>query len=213
MADRTVRLRAGLDLGVAALVAAALAVMIGDQVRHDAFVPEEYFSYFTIQSSLLNVVVLAVGGYALLRSGGVSTRYAMARASVVAYGVVTGVVYNALLRGIDPEPGAFVSEIGWPNEVVHVVVPVYLAVEWVLNAHRPRLPRSVIGVALVYPLLWVVFALVRGGLDGWYPYDFLDPGTAGWLGTAAYVVGIAAFIAALVAGARAVNLRQARGGG
>lgn len=206
------RVWGALDLAAAALVVAALAVMIGDQVRNDAFMPEEYFSYFTIQSSLINIAVLGFGGVALLRVGSVSTRYTIVRAGVVAYGVVTGVVYNALLRGIDPEPGVFVSDITWPNEVVHVVLPLYLAVEWVLHRGRSRLPTSVIGFGLIYPLAWVIFSLVRGATDGWYPYDFLDPDTAGWGGTAAYVVGIAVFITLLVTGEMAINRRQARSG-
>lgn len=156
-------------------------------------------------------MVLAWGGLALLRVGRVTTAYTIVRAGAVAYGVVTGVVYSALLRGLDPEPGVFVSEILWPNEVVHVVLPLYLTVEWVLHRGRPRLPTSGIGFGLIYPLGWVVFALVRGAADGWYPYDFLDPNTAGWAGTAAYVVGIALFITLLVAGAMAVNRRLARG--
>lgn len=38
---RSTRVWGGLDLAAAALVVAALAVMIGDQVRNDAFIPDE----------------------------------------------------------------------------------------------------------------------------------------------------------------------------
>lgn len=208
------RVWAAADLAVAALVAAAIATMIGDQAVNGAFALDEYFAYFTIQTNLLDVVVLVVGGLALLRRGEQSPGYATVRACAVAYAVVTGVVYNALLRGLPAAPGDYVTQIGWPNEVVHVVGPAYLALEWVLHRSRPLPGRSLgslVAVGVAYPVVWVVLTLVRGGLDGldgWYPYDFLDPAQpAGVVGVAAHVVGIAAFIALLLVGTRLVRGR------
>jgi hypothetical protein len=50
--------------------------------------------------------------------------------------------------------------------------------------------------ALIYPLAWVGFSLVRGAMTGWWPYPFLDPtGPNGVTGVVVYVAGIAAFMA------------------
>jgi hypothetical protein len=42
---------------------------------------------------------------------------------------------------------------------------------------------------LIFPIVWVVLTLVRGAVDGWYPYPFLDPGNGGYR-TVAYHIGV-----------------------
>ena len=43
---------------------------------------------------------------------------------------------------------------------------------------------------LVYPILWVRLTLLRGAVDGWYPYPFLDPADGGYGMVAIVVVAI-----------------------
>ncbi|TFD73173.1 Pr6Pr family membrane protein [Cryobacterium fucosi] len=188
-----------LRLLVGLLVFASIATQIADQLAHDAFNAGEYFGYFTIQSSLMNVVVLLVGGSLALRVREDTELLTRVRMCVLAYAVVTGVVYNLLLRNLPPE--GFVG-IAWPNEVLHVWAPIFIVVDWLFAPGRPALAWTRLGFAIVYPLAWVVFALVRGTLTGFYTYPFLDPtGPGGTLGVAFYVLGIAAFIIAIAAAA------------
>ena len=174
-------------------VFAAITTQITDKVLNNAFVPTEYFSYVTIQSSLMNVVALIVGGVFALRFSRDTELLTTVRMSLVAYAVIVGVVYNVLLRDI-PVVG-FVSSITWPNEVIHVVIPIFLVLEFLLAPGRVPLRYSRLWFAVTYPLAWVAFTLVRGPLTGWYPYPFLEPdGPGGWPSVMLYVVGIAAFI-------------------
>ncbi|MDR9396045.1 Pr6Pr family membrane protein [Pontimonas sp.] len=191
-------------LGVLALLAAtglavALFTQISDQIHHGAFVPEEYFSYFSIQTSLANVLALTAYGLYQLQSATDSPGLLGLRHALVAYAVVTGSVYNLLLRDLPPEPGGFVSEIAFPNEVIHVIIPVYLVADWILSPHGLKLPWWSMLWGLFYPLAWLAATLLRGELTGWYPYAFLDPSSgAGWAGVGAHVLGIALFIGALL---------------
>lgn len=199
------------SLGIFALVAAAtlavaLFTQIFDQIHHQAFVPEEYFSYFSIQTSIANMVVLTITGLHQLQSHTDSPALVGLRHSLVAYAVVTGSVYNLLLRDLPAEPGAFVSTVPFPNEVLHVVIPVYLVVDWILSPHGAALPWRSMAIGLVYPLAWLGGTLVRGDLTGWYPYAFLNPtSAAGWSGVGAHVVGIALLITALLAAGFMLN--------
>jgi hypothetical protein len=179
-------------------VLAAIGTQITDKVINNAFVPAEYFSYVTIQSSLMNIVVLLVGGIFALRYSRDTELLTAVRMSLVAYAIIVGVVYNVLLRDIVSV--GYVSPITWPNEVIHVIIPVFLVIEWLLAPGRAALSFKRIGFAVAYPLLWVGFTLVRGPLTGWYPYPFLEPnGPGGWPSVWIYVVGIASFIIVMAA--------------
>lgn len=186
-----------LRIAAGLLVLAAVVTQITDQLANDAFVPQEYFAYFTIESSLMNVVTLVVAGVFALRHSFDTALLTSVRMAIVTYAVVTGCVYNVLLRNI-PDTGF--QGIGWPNDVLHVIIPIYIALDWLVSPGRARLPWSAIWVAVSYPLAWVAFTLIRGIATGWFPYPFLRPeGPGGWASVVAYVVGIASFIVILAA--------------
>ena len=185
-----------LRIVAAAAVLAAIVTQIVSRVAGGVFDPAEYFSFFTIQSGLINIVTLAVGGVMALRLSRDTVAYTTVRASVVAYAVVTGIVYNLLLRGA-PERELVGPQ--WPTEILHVVAPIVIVLDWLLSPGRPALPWSALRVALVYPVAWLAYTLLRGGVTGLYPYPFIDPATDGWGSVIAYIVGLTAFIFALVA--------------
>jgi hypothetical protein len=184
-----------LRLAAACLVFAAIVTQIVDQLTAGVFVPAEYFSYFTVQSSMMNVVVLGTGGYLALRYRTDTTLYTGVRMATVTYAVVTGVVYNLLLRGLPPT--GYVG-IQWPNEVEHVWIPLYILIDWLFATGRARLAWTWIWAAIAFPLVWCAFTLVRGTATGWFPYPFINPNEpAGVVGVVGYIVGIASFIVGL----------------
>ena len=206
-----------LRLVAALVVFVTIATQIADRVIHDAFAPGEYFSYFTIQSGLITIVVFAVGGAMALRRRDDTVLFTAVRVSTLAYAVITAGVYNLLLRGIPYE--GFLG-LQWPNEVLHVWIPIVVVLDWLLSPGRPALPWSALRVAVVFPVLWLVYTLVRGGFTAVYPYPFLDPATAGWGSVIAYIVALTAVIVGLVAlgilysrvNARTGSLRPTRRG-
>ncbi|MBW8871029.1 MAG: Pr6Pr family membrane protein [Leifsonia sp.] len=165
-----------------------------------------FFSFFTIDSNVLGVVVLGIGAVLLLvHRGDDPGWYTGLRAAAVTYLVTTGVVYNLLLRNISLAQG---TTVGWSNEVLHVIAPAYLLIDWLFAPGRtPLRMRAVWGIA-VFPIVWAVYTLIRApfaadpvtGEGPWYPYPFLNPATSpnGYLSVAFYVVLIAVVI--LVAG-------------
>lgn len=175
-----------------------IVIQVANRVVNDAFDPWEYFSYFTIESSLINIVVFAVGAVMALRFAEDTRLYTVVRMSTVSYAIVTAGVYNLLLRNVPYE--GFVG-LEWPNEVIHVWVPLFILLDWFLSPGKPRIGWSALGAALVYPIAWLTYTLVRGAFSGIYPYPFIDPtGGGGWPSVAAYIVGLSAFIAAVTAG-------------
>jgi hypothetical protein len=128
----------------------------------------------------------------LLR-GGDSARIAVLRLCVATYMATTGVVYNLLLRGIELPQG---QTVPWSNEVLHVVAPLLLVLDWLLAPGRRRVEWKAIGAVVAFPIVWAVYTLIRGPIAGWYPYPFLDPSLAptGYASVAFYVVLIAVII-------------------
>ncbi len=171
----------------------ALGFQIIEKILNNAMIADQYFSYFTIQSSFIAGAVLIVGGVSALSSVEDSLRYTLARMSIVTYAVVTALVYNVLLRGI-PYSGFHPSP--WPGELMHVWIPIFILLDWLFSPGRPRLRWTGLRIVIIYPLAWLAYTLIRGAFTGWYPYPFLEPST-GWLSVATYVVGIAAFIVGL----------------
>ena len=175
-----------------------------------------FFSFFTVESNIAAAVVLLVGaGLAIAGRTTDPAWFAVARASVATYMVVTGIVYNLLLRGIELPQG---STLGWSNEVLHVVVPVFLLLDWIFAPGRIPLGAKRIWPILVFPVVWVLYTLVRGplvvdqvyGNDFWYPYPFLNPNTSanGYLSVAFYVVLISAVIGLVAAGILWISRRR-----
>ncbi len=186
-----IRLVAGLGLAV------TIGVQIGDRVANDAFDPWEYFSYFTIQTSLFNIVVLVAGGLLAIRLPRDTGLFTTVRMATLTYAIVTAGVYNLLLRGI-PSTDSFVS-LSWPNEIVHVWVPLLLVLDWLLVPGRPALPWKSLWVVPTYPVAWAGYTFIRAAASGGeiYPYPFLDPATDGWGSVFVYIVGLTAGLVGL----------------
>jgi len=182
------------NLLMSVVVARAVQGLIEFRVETGVFDPTKDFMYFTIQVSIASVFVFALGAYIGLFRRVDPYWYSVLRASLVPWALITAAVYNVLLR---PEPmfGTLWEMIRRPNELVHLWIPLFIAVEWVLQPGRARLTLRVLALATVYPWLYVTVCLIRGGIDGWYPYPFLEPnGPLGWTGPLEFMLAASLFI-------------------
>ncbi|TAL41840.1 MAG: hypothetical protein EPN91_09760 [Salinibacterium sp.] len=177
-------------IAAALTLAFALGFQIVEKTVHNDLVPSEYFSFFTIQVSIIAIVVLFAGGMVALRHPTDSAAYTTIRMSVLAYAIMTAVVYNLLLRGL-PDTGFVAS--AWPGEIMHVWIPIVMALDWLLAPGRARLRFGALVIVLIYPVAWLLYTFVRGAIVGWYPYPFLEPST-GLPSVAAYIGAIFVFV-------------------
>jgi hypothetical protein len=205
-------LRVGIAAAIVAAIVGQLLLSLGYWesigVENRGAHVVHFFSFFTIESNVLSVVAMLVGAYFLLfRRGDDPAWYGFFRAAVVTYMVTTGIVYNILLRGVELPQG---STLGWSNEILHLIGPVYLLVDWLFAPGRTPLgAKKLLGV-IVFPLVWVAYTLIRGpfatdyvqGNSYWYPYPFLNPNLndQGYGVVAIYAVAIAAVIALVASG-------------
>ncbi len=170
----------------------AIAVQAADLQARGVLVPQNFLSYFTIQSNLIAVAVFLVG-VAWWRTAPTPV-WELVRGASVLHMTITFVVFAVLLSGTDVD-----TAIPWVNSVVHQVMPLAVIADWLLDPPRHPIPLRTSLRWLTYPLLWLGYTLVRGATTAWYPYPFLDPANGGYGSVALYTVTILVFGAALCA--------------
>jgi hypothetical protein len=161
--------RAGSIVMVVAAVAAQ-AVVLAD---NDAFDPSRFFAFFTILSNLIGVAAFA---WLLARGDKPRSRgLELLRGAAAVYLTVTFFVVIFLLSGVDVQ-----LQLGWVDVALHKIFPIIVVADWILDPPTTRLSMRDGLLWLAFPLAWTGVTLVRGALDGWYPYPFLDPADGGY---------------------------------
>ena len=192
-----------LRTAVALLGLTAIVSTFFDTATRATINPFNFFGFFTMQSNILLVVVLLVSAVVFFSGRRQSNGLVLARGCATTYIVITGVVYNLLLAG---QAGGVT--LAWANTTLHVILPLYAALDWVIFSDRSALPWNKLWVALIYPVVWIIVVLIRGATDGWVPYPFLNP-AQGYGVVALYAVAIAVaavVFASLVWAASRLNL-------
>ena len=143
--------------------------------------------FFTILTNLAVAVAMTMVAFGKRVSPGVEGGLTLAI-------LLVGVVYALLLQKLYHLTGAAL----FPDTLMHKVSPIAMAAYWLLFArHRPMRWNEPLWWS-IYPLAYFAYALVRGAIEGIYPYPFMDVGKIGAAQTAVNAAAIAA--AFLVAG-------------
>ena len=195
----------------AAVVVCGIAIQLAVTANgHEGFFPDNpdrvfnVFAYFTIQSNLL------LGGTTLMLAlqpdRPQSTLFRTLRLNGMLCIAVTGIVYHLVLAGQDdPQGWAAVS-----NFLLHTLAPVVGVVGWLLFGPRGQTDARIVSWSIVYPLLWLVFTLVRGEFVGFYPYPFVDVDEHGYGRVLLNCLLVAILFLALAAGASYLDRRLRR---
>lgn len=131
---------------------------------------EEFLSYFTVTTNI--VVALCFTALWLFRSSKWGDFFAKPTTltAITVYIVVVGLIYNTMLRGL-------IVLNGWPraaDELLHVVSPIIFLIFWIFFVDKSSLKYKSAAIWLVYPLIYVIFTVIRGYFINRYPYPFID---------------------------------------
>ena len=153
-----------------------------------------YFSYFTILSNIFAIVSITVQLMAPSGKLGKFFSGSSVQSAIALYIAIVGIVYNTVLR--------FVWDFeGWDrvaNELLHVVVPVLYFIYWYLYVPKGTLKWKQSIVWLIFPLIYIIYSLIRGPIADWYPYFFINVKQLGY--STAYTYMFFVFVAFLVVG-------------
>jgi hypothetical protein len=159
------------------------------------------FCFFTIQS---NLIVLVTSAMLALRVRRKPTWFWVLRLDGVLCIAVTFVVFHVALSDLqDLEGLARLADF-----LLHTASPVLCVLGWLLFGPRGRTSWRIVWLSVLFPVAWLVFALVRGPLVGdYYPYPFLDVGAHGYPTVLLNAALVAALFLGLAAGAHLLDRR------
>ncbi|RNM17468.1 Pr6Pr family membrane protein [Nocardioides pocheonensis] len=189
-----------------ALVLQLVLVVQGHRVLDEHHRPDlatrvvRYFSYLTIWSNIL--VAWSTLSLALGRDR--DTRlWRVLRLDAVVLILLAGVVHFFFLRPLlDLHEWDLVAD-----RSLHLIVPALAVGGWLVLGPRGRVDRGDVLGALVLPLAWLAYTLVRGAFVSWYPYPFIDVDRHAHAVVALNCAGVAALMLAFAWGALLLDRR------
>lgn len=154
-------------------------LMLENRVASVGETTVRFFSFFTILTNSLVAVFFTFGllgkkgrSLSVLHKPGTLT-------AVTVYITVVGLVYQVVLRHTWNPTG--LQKI--VDELLHSVIPVMVIIFWYLYENKASVKFGQIPQWLIYPLIYLVYVLIRGYFSGFYPYPFINVSQIGWQNT------------------------------
>ncbi|MEP7146142.1 MAG: Pr6Pr family membrane protein [bacterium] len=136
----------------------------------------KFFSYMTILTNIL--VVLSYIIPLLGRNSMLSLFFSnpTVLSGVLVYIAIVGIAYHFLLAHLwDPKGLGLVADI-----MLHYVIPCIFFIYWILFVEK-KMQKFINSLKwLIFPLMYVIYILIRGEISGNYPYPFLDVSQLGY---------------------------------
>ena len=133
----------------------------------------DFFSYFTILSNIVVIIVLLALWRGRIRPTPVWRALRMDSLLMI---TVTGLIFVIVLA-----PDVHLQGLQYvTNTIEHYITPVLTILTFLVWGPRRWFRVATVFTALIIPLAWVAYALARGAVIDAYPYGFLDVATLGW---------------------------------
>ena len=129
-----------------------------------------FFSFFTILTNILvalyftsRIPVFKNTSFSKLSNSGNLT-------ALTAFILVVGLVYQIILRGTW-QPTGLQRII---DELLHSVIPFFVLLYWLQFATKNDLIFKNIKVWLWFPVIYLLYIIIRGHFSNFYPYPFIN---------------------------------------
>ena len=135
-----------------------------------------FFSFFTIDT---NILVALYFTFIFLRSNSRIGRFfskATTITAIAVYITIVGIVYNVILRSTwDPQGMQKLVD-----ELLHSVIPLLFILFWLIFVPIEQLKWKNAFPWLIYPIIYMMYAIVHGAITKFYPYPFVDVNELGY---------------------------------
>ena len=147
--------------------------------NREVSIPEticRFFAYFTIDT---NILVALCFTFIFLQTNSRLGRFFRKASTITAitiYITIVGIVYNVVLRSTwDPQGMQKVVD-----ELLHSVIPALLIIFWLVFVPIEQLKWQNAFPWLIYPLIYMAYAIIFGAFTEFYPYPFVDVNKLGY---------------------------------
>ncbi|MDN4608169.1 Pr6Pr family membrane protein [Sporosarcina highlanderae] len=142
-------------------------------ILHIFYSPAPWISItkFTIQSNLLVSVTFLLSVFAMRsRKHHTPLLDFLKNCSVIYMFIVITTYHFLLVSG-----GEYVGTRIITNFTLHYLLPLFVFTNWIAFEVKKKYSYTHIFYWMLFPLLYCVVSLLRGLVDGFYPYFFLNP--------------------------------------
>lgn len=160
---------------IAAVAAFGLIVQFYEELlRQGSYGATLWFllRFFTI---IANIIVMIEFGYIAVSAQ--TLRKAWMLAGTVLAIMLVGIINFLLLRGLR---FALTDADRLADFLLNVATPILAPIYWLEFAKKGALRYHHALIWALLPIAYLIYALVRGGVEGVYPYPFIDVGEIGW---------------------------------
>lgn len=151
-------------------VLAQYRLMIENRVVSIGETTIRFFSFFTILTNSLVAIYFTFITFkiknallAIIHKPGILT-------AITVYITTVGLVYQILLRHVWQPTGLQMIV----DELLHTFIPIMVIIYWYLYENKLLVPYKQILQWLLYPLIYVIYILIRGRFSNFYPYPFAN---------------------------------------
>ncbi|PTQ08549.1 hypothetical protein CLG96_15235 [Sphingomonas oleivorans] len=139
--------------------------------------------YFTVTTNLAVAIL-----FAAVAAGSPRVRKPLLFAGLALCMALVGIVYEVALRHVlNPRGLQSVADL-----LLHDLGPILVVLFWFFFAPKGRMRLRDPWLIALYPIAYLIYALIRGVATGRYAYPFIDVERIGWALTAANAAIIAA---------------------
>ncbi len=130
-----------------------------------------FFGYFTILS---NIGVALCLTFPLFREDHFFSR-PVTQSAFTVYILIVGIVYNAVLRQLWNPVGS--QKLA--DELLHVAIPFLYTLYWMVYIPKNTLTLKHVSYWLLFPAIYLAYALLRGFAEGFWAYPFINVNESG----------------------------------
>jgi hypothetical protein len=146
----------------------------------------DFFSFFTVEANVLVAIVAAASIFAPRSRAAARLAGAPVAGAACLYACVAGATYFFLLRYRHHPTGlALVAD-----NLLHYLVPTAYLALWVGGLPKAGLTLRTLARWMIFPSLYLAYALFRGPRTGFSPYPFIDVAKLGYVGAALNVLAL-----------------------
>jgi hypothetical protein len=169
--------------------------MIENRVASIAETTIRFFSFFTILTNSLVAIYFTLIIFRQKRWYPLILSKPGTLTALTIYIAIVGLVYQVVLRHVWEPTGVQMIV----DELLHSIIPIVVIVFWYLYEEKSLVKYGQITQWLIYPLLYLIYILIRGHFSNFYPYPFVDVGNLGLSKVLTNCIGLTVLIIGLSA--------------